>query len=405
MIDASYFDVVIDRTKKSNTYSSKWLAVGDRFPGYDPEGVLPMWVADMDFRCPPEVIEAVQTRAAHGIYGYTDPSLVNQFLEAGAQWCQRRYGWKIETEWCFFTPGIVPVINAAVQEFTDTGDGVIIQSPVYYPFSNGPRDNGRVLKHNCLIEKEPGYYVMDYDNLEELAKDPKTRLLILSSPHNPVGRVWHEDELRRLCEICIRNDVLILADEIHADLIMEGHKHIPVGLLGEDIADHIVACYAPSKTFNLAGLGASVIVVPYAELRGRLKNRIANVNRFPASNVFGPLAGEAAYRTGDGYVDALVAYVGANMDYIIQFCKENMPKITLRKPEGTYMIWMDLRGLGLSVEETNAFSIEKSKVCGDFGTWFNPCGEGFLRLNVACPRATVEEAMRRMKAAYNALNQ
>ena len=401
-MDASYFDVVIDRSKDSNTYSSKWLAVGERFPGYDPEGVLPMWVADMDFRCPPEVIEAVKTRAAHGIYGYTDSSLVLKFIEEGIRWMERRYGWKADPEWAFFTPGVVPLINAAVQEFTDPGDGVIIQSPVYYPFADGPKNNARVLKHNCLIERGPGYYEMDFDNLEELAADPRTKLLILSSPHNPVGRVWTREELTRTCEICLKHHVLVVSDEIHADLIMKGHRHIPTGSLGQEIADNMVAAYAPSKTFNLAGLGASIVIAPNPEIRDRMKKRVL-ANRLPASNVFGPLAGEVAYRTGDSYVDALVAYVEANMDYVIRFCEEKLPGITARKSEGTYMLWMDLRGLGLGVEETNAFTIEKAKIAGDFGTWFGPGGECFVRLNLACPRSIVEQAMKQMKDAYDGL--
>ena len=400
-MDSSYFDVVIDRTESSNTYSSKWLAVGERFPGYDPTGVLPMWVADMDFRCPPEVIEAVKTRAEHGIYGYTDGSLVRKFIEAGVEWFDRRYGWKVDPEWGFFTPGVVPVINAAVQEFTDPGDGVIIQSPVYYPFADGPKNNQRILKHNCLIEKD-GHYEMDYDNLEELASDPKTKLLILSSPHNPVGRVWTKEELVKLCDICLKHNVLVFSDEIHGDLIMDGHKHVPTGSLGEDYANNMIAAYAPSKTFNLAGLGASVIIVPNAEIRDRIKKRVL-ANRLPASNVFGPLAGEVAFKTGDSYVDTLVAYVGANMDYVKQFCEDNLPGIVARKSEGTYMIWLDLRGLELGAEGTNDFMIEQAKIAGDFGTWFGPGGEGFCRLNLACPRTTVEQAMTQLKVAYDKL--
>lgn len=399
-MDASYFDIIIDRTEKSETYSTKWLAVGERFPGYDPKGVLPMWVADMDFRCPPEVIDAVIKRAEHGIYGYTDKSLIRKFIEAGNAWFQRRYGWEADPEWAFFTPGVVPVINAAIQEFSNPGDGIIIQSPVYYPFADGPRNNNRVLKHNCLIEKEPCYYEMDFANLKELASDPSTKLLILCNPHNPVGRVWTREELKKACDICIEHDVLILADEIHADMILDNHKHIPTASLSEEIANHVIAAYAPSKTFNLAGLGTSIIIVPNEELRERMKKRIL-ANRLPASNVFGPLAGEAAYRTGDAYVDTLLDYICANMDYVVDFCKQNLPAITVQKPEGTYMIWMDLRALGLGAEGTNAFMIEKAKIAGDFGTWFGPGGEGFIRLNLACPRKILEQAMKQLKAAYD----
>ncbi len=401
-MDASYFDVVTDRTETSNSYSSKWMGVGKQFPDYDPQGVLPMWVADMDFRCPPEVIEAVKTRAAHGIYGYTDMSLVRKFIEAGVAWMKRRYGWEPDPDWGFFTPGVVPVINAAVQEFTDPGDGVIIQSPVYYPFADGPRNNGRAIVRNCLIEKEPGYYVMDYENLEQLAADPKNKMLILSSPHNPVGRVWTREELVKACEICRKHQVLVVSDEIHGDLIMKGHKHVPTGSLSTEIANNMIATYAPSKTFNLAGLGASIVIVPNEEIRERLKKRIF-ANRLPASNVFGPLAGEVAFRTGDAYVDTLVDYVGGNMDYVIQCCEKDMPEIRVRKPEGTYMIWMDLRGLGLGTQEADAFMMEKAKIAGDFGTWFGPGGEGFIRVNLACPRKTVEQAMKQLKKAYDEL--
>ena len=400
-MDASYFDLVIDRTEKSGTYSTKWLAVGERFPGYDPEGVLPMWVADMDFRCPPEVIEAMKVRVEHGIYGYADSSLVREFAAACSNWAERRYGWKFDPDQAFFLPGVVPVINAAVQEFTEPGDGVIIQSPVYYPFADGPRNNDRVLKHNCLIEKD-GYYTIDFKNLEELASDPKTKLLILCSPHNPVGRVWTEEELRSICEICLRHHVLVVSDEIHADLIMKGHKHIPTGSLGKEIADNMIAAYAPSKTFNLAGLGASVIVVPNAEIRERLKKRVL-MNRFPASNAFGPLAGKVAYTYGDSYVDTLVEYLEANMDYAFDFCQKNTPGIIARKSEGTYMIWLDLRGLGLSPAEANKFMIGDAKVAGDFGDWFGPGGDGFYRLNLACPRKTLEQAMEQIKKAYDKL--
>lgn len=403
-MDISYFDVITDRSAQSGTYSTKWMPDEERFPGYSMEGVIPMWIADMDFRCPPEVIEAVQTRAAHGIFGYTSDTLVRKFIEAATAWMERRYGWAADPAWGLFTPGVVPVINASIQEFTDPGDGVIIQSPVYYPFADGVRNNGRVLRHNCLKETRPGYYEMDFENLEKLASEPHTKLMILSNPHNPVGRVWKEEELRRACEICISHDVVILSDEIHGDLIMKGHRHIPAASLGQEIADHIIAAYAPSKTFNLAGLGTSVIMIPNPELRQRLQKRI-HANRLPHSNVFGPLAGETAFRTGDRYVNTLVEYVSSNMDYAASFCQEEMPKITFRKPEGTYMIWLDLRKLGLTSEETFTFFLEQAKVAGDFGAWFGPGGEGFVRLNLACPRKLTERAMAQIKTAYDGLEQ
>ena len=402
MMDLSYFDKTIDRGPGSGNFSTKWTGMANRFPGYDTEGVLPMWIADMDFLCPPEVIEAVQARAAQGIYGYTDGSLVRKFIEAAAAWMQRRYGWGPDPDWGFFTPGVIPVLNAAIQEFTQPGDGVIVQNPVYYPFSDGVRNNGRIIRHNCLIEKEPGYYVMDYENLAELARDPGTKLLILSNPHNPVGRAWTAEELRRLCEICIENGLLIVSDEIHGDLMMDGHRHIPTASLSPEIAAHVITAYAPSKTFNLAGLSASVSFASDPEIRDRIKKRIL-ANRHATANVFGPLAGEVAFRTGDGYVDALVEYVGRNMDYAADFCRKELPGIRVRKSEGTYMVWMDFRGLGLDTEGIHDFVLGKAKIAGDLGPWFGPGGEGFVRLNLACPRSYVEEAMSRLKAARESL--
>jgi cystathionine beta-lyase len=401
-MDFSYFDQYTDRTETSGSYSTKWQAMQGRFPGLDPEGVLPMWIADMDFLCPPQVIEAVKERAAHGIYGYTSAGLVRSFIEAAAAWMTRRYGWEVDPDWGFFTPGVIPVLNSAVQEFTEPGDGVIIQPPVYYPFADGIRNTGRAIRYNQLIEKEPGYYVMDYASLEELASDPKTKLMIISNPHNPVGRAWSAEELRTLCEICIRNHVLIVSDEIHGDLMMDGHKHIPTASLSPEIARHVITAYAPSKTFNLAGLGASVSLVVDPDIRERIKKRVL-ANRYPNANVFGPLAGEVAFRTGDEYVDTLVSYVSANMDAVIAFCKENTPKIRIRKAEGTYMIWVDLRQLNLGTEGANAFMLEKARIAGDLGPWFGPGGEGFVRLNLACPRKIVEQAMVQLKTAYDQL--
>ena len=401
-MDSTYFDLVIDRSLESGSYSHKYLSMVDRYAGYDLDGVIPMWVADMDFRCPPEVIDAVWERAAHGLYGYTGSTLNNVFLKAAAGWVQRRYGWAVDPGWGVFIPGIVPAINAAIQEFTEHGDGVIIQSPVYYPFTDGTINNGRIPRHNTLKEGENGYYTMDFKNLEQLAKEPRTKLLVLCNPHNPVGRVWTREELTRLMDICLENQVLVFSDEIHADLIMSGHKHTAAGLLGEQYLHNLIVAYAPSKTFNIAGLGASAIFVPDPEIRNRLQKRIG-ANRLPPSNVFGPLAGEVAYRCCDSYVDTLVPYLERNIDYVDRFIKEQLPGIKMRKPEGTYMVWIDLRGLGMTPQQANDLMIEQAKIAIDFGTWFGVGGDGFVRMNLASPFSLVEKAMGQMKSAIDSL--
>ena len=260
------FDKIISRGADSCSYSSKWQGFETRFPGYNVEGAICMWVADMDFLCPQEVIHAVKKRAEHGIYGYTSPDAVDAFKKAAVGWFDRRYNYKTCPEHMVFIGGVVPAINSAIQEFTEPGDGVIVQQPVYYPFSDGVKNCGRNLLVNQLIENN-GYYTIDFEDLERLAKQPTTKLIIIYNPHNPVGRVWTKDELYHICKICCDNDVLIFSDEIHADLIMKNHNFISTGTLSDKISKNLIIAFAPSKTFNIAGLGASIIVIPNIEIR------------------------------------------------------------------------------------------------------------------------------------------
>ena len=401
-MEITYFDKIIDRSKTSGSYSTKWSALNERFPGMDVHDVLPMWIADMDFYCPPAVIEAIQSRALHGIFGYTDNSLVTEFLQAATNWFKRRYEWIISPTCGVFTPGVIPAINAVIQEFTNPGDGVIIQPPVYYPFADGIRNNGRNIVNNQLLKTSNGQYTFDYNGLEQLAEDPTVKLIILSNPHNPVGRVWTKSELVRLCNICLKHNLLIFADEIHADIIMSGHQHTPVASLNEEIAHHTISAYAPSKTFNLAGLGASTIFATDENILQRLKARIL-ANRLPKSNVFGPLAGKVAYNTGDKYVDLLNKYIEKNINDFMEYCSRYMPLISINKPEGTYMIWLDFGKFGLPGDCINRFMIEDAKIAGDLGTWFGPGGDGCIRLNLACPHSTVERAAHQLRTAYNTL--
>lgn len=396
-MDSAFFDKVVDRTEKSGSYSTKWHGFGSRFPGFDVQAALPMWVADMDFRCPPAVVDAVKRRAAHEIYGYTNPIIVSEFVEACSNWAGRRYGWKFKPEWAVFLPGVVPAINAAVQEFTKEGEGVIVQPPVYYPFFDGVLNNHRTIERNPLIFNGIRYE-MDFDNLEELAAVPKNKLLILSNPHNPVGRVWTSEELQRVCEICRANDVMIFSDEIHADLIYKNVKFTTVGRVGEKYYSNIIVAYAPSKTFNLAGLGASAIVAPDPKVKERMASRIM-ANRLPKSNDFGPLAGKVAYNTGDEYADLLVQYVESNIDYAIEYAEKYLPGIRILKPEGTYLVWFDFRDLKMTDDELHHFVLEQAKVAGDLGVWFGAEGAGHIRFNFACPKSTVVECLSRIRKA------
>ena len=392
------FDKVIDRGPGSGTFSFKWQGYEGRFPGFDIDvpNALSMWVADMDFETIPEVKEAIIQRAEHGIFGYTSEDSNDAFRDAAMRWFARRYGWtNCRREWMLFSPGVVPAINNAVQAFTDEGDGVIIQSPVYYPFEAAVANTRRMVRNNQLIERD-GRYEMDYDQLEALAVDPAAKMIVLSSPHNPVGRVWSREELERAFEICARNDVLVFCDEIHADLIMPGQSMFAAGIL-EKHHDRLILAHAASKSFNLAGLTTSLITVPNPELRGRLAKKMSE-NRLPQGNVFGPIAGAAAYDNGDDYIDELVRYIHGNVCFAQEWLAEHLPKAKIVPLEGTYLVWIDFRGIGLPEEELYHLVIEKAKVIGDLGRWFGPGGEGFMRFNFACPRKRIEEFLVRLTA-------
>ena len=388
-----FFDTYIERR---GSRSIKWDGCNEKF-GVDPDvEMLPMWIADMDFPAPTEVVKSVVERAEHGVYGY----IINRpdsFPASIVNWIQRRYGWQAKKEWVLFTPGVIPAFNIAYQTFTQPGDGIIVQTPIYYPFMDGIRNNGRTMVVNQLKETD-GYYTMDFEQLEQQVKDPKNKILIMANPHNPTGRCWNVEELTRLGELCADNGVLLICDEIHADLIMEGQKHCSLGTLSEKILNNAILHYAPSKTFNLAGLQTAFVVIPNDEIRanfeqGQTANRIFNMNWF------GQVALETAYNDCEDYVDGLCNYVNANMDYMAAYLQEYLPMLKMRKSEGTYMVWVDFRGTGMTTEEIEHFIVHKAHIGVDMGTWFGPGGEGWLRFNLACPRCLVEKAMQMLTQA------
>lgn len=389
----TFFDTYLERR---GTRSSKWDGCNARF-GVDPSvELLPMWIADMDFRSPTEVVEALAQRVQTQAFGYT--TVPDSFYDAILSWVERRYHWKIQKEWIVFTPGVVPAFNVAYQAFTQPGDGIIVPSPSYYPFFDGVRNNGRKVVACPLVEAD-GYWTLDFDLLEQQVKDPDNKVLILSNPHNPTGRCWTAQELERLGTLCAENGVILLSDEIHADLIMEGGCHTCVGTLSQRIVDNTIFHFAPSKTFNLAGLQTAYTVIPNPELRQRFTAAIT-ANRVINMNWFGQVALETAYNRCEGYVDALCRYVSANMDYMADYLKENLPMLKMRRSEGTYMVWVDFRGTGMTTEEIERFIIHDAHIAVDLGTWFGEGGAGFLRFNLACPRMLVERAMEQLTQAF-----
>ncbi|WP_409292545.1 MalY/PatB family protein [Peribacillus sp. SCS-37] len=387
------FDEHIPRT---NTGSVKWDQSEQLFGDKD---ILPMWVADMDFKVPQPVIDALKAKAEHGIFGYTGGT--DSYWDAVIDWMKTRHHWNIQKEWISHAPGVVPALNIIVQAFTSPGDGIMIQSPVYHPFAKVVEMNGRELTVNPL-QNEAGRYTMDFADLKEKLK-PGVKMLILCSPHNPVGRVWSEEELRELGEICLANDVLIVSDEIHADLVMPGCRHKVFASINEEFEQNSIICTAPSKTFNLAGLQTSNIIIPNAGLREKFKKCM--VEHFLGSmNTFGIAAAESAYREGADWLDQLLEYLQGNYDYIKKFLETHLNKLIVSPLEGTYLVWVDCRSLGLDAKELEQHMKKEGKVAFNHGYIFGEGGEGFLRINIACPRSIVEEGMKRLERAVNALS-
>ncbi|MCM1065526.1 MAG: pyridoxal phosphate-dependent aminotransferase [Eubacterium sp.] len=360
-----------------------------------PEGLLPMWVADMDLPAAEEIKQALHQAAEHGIYGYSE--VKEPYFQAVHDWMLRYHGWGVERDWMVKTPGIVYAIAAAVRAFTKEGDGVMIQNPGYYPFGQVVRDNGRVLADNTLRE-ENGRYTMDFEDMERQMESSHVKLFLLCSPHNPVGRVWTEEELRRLGEICLKYRVLIVSDEIHHDFVFPGYRHHVLAGLDERFREITITCTAPSKTFNIAGLQVSNIFIPDGELREAFVKEIGRTG-YSQLNQMGLVACEAAYRYGRDWLDQLLVYLKGNLDLARDFIDREMPGVKLVEPEGTFLLWLDCRGLQISDDELDQLVIEKAKLWLDGGRMFGPCGSGYQRVNMACPRATLERALRQFADA------
>ncbi|MCF8367907.1 MAG: PatB family C-S lyase [Bacteroidales bacterium] len=386
------FDEIIDR---KGTSCVKWDITKAYFGS---DELLPMWVADMDFKTPDFIVEAVKKRAAHEIYGYTVRP--ESYYSSMINWIGKKHKWKIEKDWIIFSPGIVPAVNMAVLAYTKPGDKVIVQPPVYFPFFSAVKDNGRQLVYNQL-HIENGRYHMDFEDLKKKI-DNRTKLIIISNPHNPGGSAWTKDELMKLGEICIEHNIILISDEIHSDLVIPPFKHTVAANISEEIADVTISMMAPSKTFNLAGMASSSVIISNPQLRNDFQVFLDRVH-VGMGNLFGMVASEAAYTQGEDWLNQMLEYVKRNIDYTETYIKEKIPKIKMMRPEATYMVWLDFRELGMDNNELKRFIIEKAKLGLNDGPVFGPGGEGFQRMNLACPRAYVEEAMLRLEKAINIL--
>lgn len=359
--------------------------------------LTPMWVADMDFRTPSFITDAIDERLKHKILGYSFRP--DTYFTSMIKWISDRHGWMTRREWIEFSPGVVPALNICTLAYTREGDEIIIQPPVYTPFHGAVNDHRRKLLFNNLLEVS-GEWVMDYEGLIRLIT-PSTKMIIISNPHNPVGRAWRADELEKLVDICSDKGVIILSDEIHSDLILPGYKHIPVASLSEKAASITVTCMAPSKTFNLAGLSTSSMIIPDAGLREKFRKVLEGLH-LHLGNIIGNVASEAAYSYGHEWLNELMVYLLGNVELVMNYCHDHIPQIKPVMPEATYMIWLDCRSMGMSGKELHRFFIEKAAIGLNEGSAFGPGGEGFMRMNLACPRATVEKALMQIERAIKA---
>lgn len=393
------FDRIIER---AGSDSAKWNTK-QLFGGDD---VIPMWVADMDFPIAKPITDALRKRTEHEIYGYA--FVRDSLLQAIVARMQKKYNWKIEPEWIVFTPGVVPALNVAIRAFTHNGDEVIIQDPVYHPFWSAIEQSGCCVTSNPL-RLENGRYTFDLEDLKSKflahegmrAGPSRVRMMILCNPHNPIGRVWSLEELKAVGEIMIANDAVMVADEIHCELLYKGQKHIPFASISKEFEQNSVVCQGGSKTFNLAGVPASTIIIPNPKLRKAFNNARAGI--LPGPDILGLVALEAAYREGDEWLEQVREYLEENRRFMMEYIAKNIPRIAVVKPEGTYLVWLDCRKLGLDNISLRTFFRKKARVGFDDGYIFGPAGSGFQRMNIACPRSILSEALQRIKTAVDNL--
>ena len=392
------FETLVNRT---GTGSSKWEGMKKHNPNIERD-IVPLSVADMELKNAPEIIEGLQDYLGDAILGYTTET--EGYLASVTSWMERRHNWKVDPQWIVTAPGVVPALGYAVQAFTKPGDGVIINRPVYYPFSMVVGMTGRKVVNNPLIhDEEKRSYTFDLEDLRQKAADPANTLMILCSPHNPVGRVWTREELTEVGRICQENNVILVVDEIHQDFVMPGHKHTVLASICPEFAQNTITCTAPSKTFNLAGMQTSNIIIPNAELREKFASaRLANA--VISLNILGYKACEIAYNKCENWLDQLLSLIHLNAKTVEAFVEKNLPQLKVYPLEGTYLLWVDCRGLGMYGKDLENFMKDEAKLFLDEGILFGEEGDGFERINLACPTKVLVEALERLKAAVDVLN-
>lgn len=382
------FEVVINR---KDTNSVKWDKVKEV---YGREDILPMWIADMDFKAPDCVLKALNKKIEHGVFGYNLET--DSLYDSIINWVKERHNWDIKKEWISFTPGVVVALNIAVKEFVKEGEKVLIQPPVYPPFYRVLENNGVHANLNPLIHNGEKF-VMDYNGFESIL-DSDTRAMILCNPHNPVGRVWTKEELTKLGELCLKNNMIIISDEIHGDLTFEGHKTIPMASISDELAQKTITFIAPSKTFNIAGLATSIAIIPNDEIRSIFERGVEKLE-IGKTTTLGSAALEAAYTSGGQWLDEAIEYIENNADFAIEYINNNIPEIKVEKPEGTYLLWLDFKSINKTQDEIQDALVNIGKVALNDGTPYGEQGNGYFRINIGCPRSTLEEGLKRVKRA------
>lgn len=393
MMKTYNFDEIIDRPGSGDLKHEALL------PRWGRNDLLPLWVADMDFATPDFVVDALKARLSHPIFGYTiEPA---DYRPTIIDWNESHHGWKIKPEWISFIPGIVKGIGFVVNVFTKPGEKVIIQPPVYHPFRMTPEDNGREVVFNPLRLREDGYYDMDFDNLSEVCDD-KCRVLILSNPHNPAGVCWSKETLQRLADFCYEHNIIVISDEIHSDMALFGNRHVPFASVSERAADISITFAAPTKTFNMAGIVSSYAVISNDDLRQRFYGWL-KANELDEPTIFAPIATIAAYQKGEEWRKQMLAYVEDNVRFVEDYCREHIPGIRPLRPQASFLVWLNCRGLGLSHDKLLDLFIDKAHLALNDGEMFGPGGEGFMRLNVGTPRSVLRQALEQLAKAVNEL--
>ena len=376
------FDEIVNRR---GTNSVKWDEAKE-------EGVIPMWVADMDFKAAPCILEALKKRVDHGVFGYT--MVPDSYYESIISWFERRHQWHIERDWIIYTSGVVPAISAIIKALTEPGNKVLVQTPVYNCFFSSIRNNGCTTAENALVRKGNSYEI-DFDDFERQAADEKTKVFLLCNPHNPAGRVWTQEELSRMNDICLRHGVKVIADEIHCELVMPGHEFTPFAAVSKACQDNCITTNSPTKSFNIAGLQIANIITSNAEDRQKI-DRAININEVCDVNPFGVIATIAAYNEGGAWLDALRKYLWENYEYLYRFFEQRLPQYPVLPLEGTYLVWIDCRASSIGSDATTLRLQEEQKLMVNSGTLYGPGGEGFIRLNIACPRTLLADGLERI---------